>query len=100
VDSFYSYVVNGQYRQAEALWTSDMRQRYPPGENIDGRFSATERIVLNRNEVVSQSGNAAVVAVDLTEYRSGGEVRRYVGSWDLVLTDAGWRLHDPDLAQR
>jgi hypothetical protein len=34
--------------------------------------------------------------VDLTEYREDGDVRRWVGSWDLVRTDSGWRMNDPD----
>jgi len=97
VAAFYSYVANDQFREAEQLWTADMRRRYLPRTNIDGRFGPTVRIDLNRNEVVSLSGAQAVVAVDLTEYRSGGEIRRYTGSWDMVLTQAGWRMNDPDL---
>jgi len=73
-----------------------MRRRYPPQSNIDGRFGPTERIDLNRNDVISQSANQAVVAVDLREYRSDGAVRHYVGTWDMVLTGDGWRMNDPD----
>ncbi len=74
-----------------------MRERYPPGENINGRFADTTRIDVRRNEVVQQDGDSAIVAVDLREFRTNGEVRRYVGSWDMVLTDAGWLMNDPDL---
>jgi hypothetical protein len=99
VAGFYRYVVDGQFRQAEALWTADMRNRYPPASNIDGRFAETTRIDLARNATVQQDADSAYVEVDLTEYQSDGEIRRYVGGWDLVLTSAGWRLHDPDLSQ-
>ena len=75
-----------------------MRNRYPPDEYIADRFRATTRIDLNRNQVVSlnEQAGTAVVAVDLTEYRSDGSVRRFAGSWDLVRTSAGWRMNDPD----
>jgi serine/threonine-protein kinase len=99
VASFYRYVVDGEFREAEALWTAEMRNRYPPRSNIDGRFGQTTRIDLNRNAIVQQDADSAYVEVDLTEYQSDGEVRRYVGGWDLLLTADGWRLHDPDLSQ-
>ncbi|MBA2315246.1 MAG: hypothetical protein H0V87_07650 [Chloroflexi bacterium] len=98
VASFYSLVERHRFDEAANLWTASMRERYPPATNINGRFAETVRIDLNRNEVVQQDADSAVVAVDLTEFRSSGEVRRYVGSWDLVLTDAGWRMDDPDLS--
>jgi hypothetical protein len=94
--AFYALVVDGRFDEAAALWTASMRERYPPDEYIDGRFSRTASIVLNRNEVVARDGDAAVVAVDLTETLDDGEVRRWVGSWDLVLTGEGWRMNDPD----
>jgi hypothetical protein len=73
-----------------------MRDRYPPDRYIAGRFSRTASIELNRNEVVARDGDSAVVAVDLSETLESGEVRRWVGSWDFVRTDAGWRMADPD----
>jgi hypothetical protein len=73
-----------------------MRERYPPDEYIDGRFAPTSRIDLLRNEVVARDANSAVVAVDLVEYRTDGAVRRFTGSWDLVLVDGQWLLNDPD----
>jgi serine/threonine-protein kinase len=94
--AFYALVVDGRFDEAAALWTASMRERYPPDEYIDGRFSRTASIALNRNEVVALKGDAAVVAVDLTETLDDGEVRRWVGSWDLVLTGEGWRMNDPD----
>jgi hypothetical protein len=93
---FYDLVEQHRFEEAEALWTAAMRRRYPPDGYIDGRFAPTTRIDLHRNEVVAQDGGTAVVAVDLTEYRTNGEVRRWRGSWDVVLTDAGWLLNDPD----
>jgi hypothetical protein len=96
--SFYSLVAQHRFADAASLWTASMRNRYPPSEYIVNRFSGTTRIVLNRNQVVSlnEQAGTAVVAVDLTEYRTDGSVRRFVGSWDLVRTSAGWRMNDPD----
>ena len=90
--------MEGRFDEAASLWTAEMRRRYPPDQYIAGRFAPTTRIVLNRNEVVAldEPSGTAVVAVDLTEYRESGTVRRIVGSWDLVRTDAGWRMNDPD----
>ncbi len=75
-----------------------MLAEYPQAGYIDGRFAPTTRIDLNRNEVVAldSSAGTAVVAVDLVEYRSSGpSPRRFIGSWDLVLTGEGWRMDEP-----
>ena len=97
---FYFLINEERYDEAAALWTQEMRNRYPPYEYINGRFSQTERIVVNRNELVAIDGDrgTAVVAVNLTEYRTSGEVRRITGSWDLVRVNGAWLLADPDLA--
>jgi hypothetical protein len=98
VASFYDFVEAHRFDAAAALWTDRMLAEYPQDGYIDGRFAPTTRIDLNRNEVVSLNSSAgtAVVAVDLIEYRSSGpSPRRFVGSWDLVLTDAGWRMDEP-----
>jgi eukaryotic-like serine/threonine-protein kinase len=98
VARFYFLVDEGRFDEAAALWTSQLRERYPPREYIDGRFAPTESIDLDRNDLIAydESAGTAVVGVDLTEVRRDGEVRRFVGSWDLVRTDAGWRMSDPD----
>jgi hypothetical protein len=99
VARFYRLVVEDRFDEAAALWTADMRERYPPEGNIDGRFAPTTDIDLVRNEIVAidpQAGTATV-AVDLIEYReSGPSPRRFVGDWDLVLVDGRWLMDDPD----
>lgn len=98
VASFYDFVEAHRFDAAAALWTDRMLAEYPQDGYIDGRFAPTTQIDLNRNEVVALNSSAgtAVVAVDLIEYRSSGpSPRRFIGSWDLVLTDAGWRMDEP-----
>jgi len=74
-----------------------MRSEYPPNGYIDGRFDATTRIDVNRISIrsMSLSRKTANVSVDLTEYRTSGAPRHWVGSWDLVLTSAGWLMDKP-----
>jgi hypothetical protein len=88
------------YDAAAALWSPRMRRQYPPSRYIDGRFDATTRIDINRLRIqrMSVSSRTAVVAIDITEYRSSGSPRRWVGSWDLVLINGAWLMDDPDLA--
>ena len=96
---FYELVVAEQFDAAAALWTAGMRSRYPPAEFIDGRFAPTTEIVLQRNEIIAFNAGdgTATVAVEIIEYREGSNSpRRFVGDWDLVFTDAGWRMSDPD----
>jgi serine/threonine-protein kinase len=99
VARFYRLVIEERFDEAAALWTADMRERYPPEGNIDGRFAPTTDIDLVRNEIIAidpQAGTANV-AVDLIEYReSGPSPRRFVGDWDLVLVDGSWLMDDPD----
>ena len=78
-----------------------MRREYPPSRNIDGQFDATTRIDVNRLRIdrMSAAQGEAVVFVDITEYRSSGSRRRWVGTWDLVLSGGAWRLDDPHLAR-
>ncbi|MFL5726261.1 MAG: protein kinase domain-containing protein [Chloroflexota bacterium] len=99
VARFYNLVVEKRFDEAAALWTRQMRERYPPDQYIDGRFAPTTRIDLRRNEVVAYNREAgtATVAVDLVEYRSSGpSPRRYIGDWDLVLVNGRWLMNDPD----
>jgi hypothetical protein len=98
VARFYDLVETHQFDAAASLWTSRMRRQYPPDGNIDGRFSRTTRIDLRRDRVtaVDLRAGTAVVAVDLIEYRTvEPSPRRFVGRWDLVLTDRGWRMDEP-----
>jgi hypothetical protein len=74
-----------------------MRERYPPAQYIDGRFAPTTAIDIRRLEITSESiaRRSATVAVDLIEHRDDGSTRQWVGSWELVLTTAGWLMDQP-----
>ena len=94
---FYALVQEHRYDEAAALWTARLRQEYPPETNINGRFDRTTKIVINRLSIrsMSLSKKTAVVFVDLTEYRRSQTARRYIGTWDLVLTRSGWLMDEP-----
>ncbi len=98
VRRFYDLVERHDFDAAARLWTRRMRQEYPPEGNIDGRFAPTTRIDIDRLaiESVNRGAGTAVVSVALTEYReSGPSPRRFVGHWDLVLSDRGWLMDEP-----
>ena len=98
VARFYDLVESQEFDAAAELWSDRMRAEYPPDGYIDGRFSRTIRIDLLRNEVLSLDADAgtAVVAVDLVEHRTVEPTpRRFIGRWDMVLTDDGWRMDEP-----
>ena len=80
-----------------------MRQQYPPGEYLYGRFAQAQGITLDHVAVLSQSGDRATVAIDLVE-RTGSQrqVRRWLGTWEVVRTPGGWLLDRRNLqpAQR
>ncbi|MBA2300300.1 MAG: hypothetical protein H0W22_05950, partial [Chloroflexi bacterium] len=94
---FYDLVEAKEFDAAARLWTRRMRQDYPPEGNINGRFGPTTRIDIDRLRIESMNVRArtAVVSISLTEYRESGEVRRYVGRWDLVRTSSGWLMDEP-----
>ena len=100
VARFYALIERHDYDAAAALWSPRMRREYPPSRYIDGRFDATTGFDINRLRIerMSVSSGTAVVAIDITEYRSSGSPRRWVGSWDLVLINGQWLMDDPDLA--
>jgi serine/threonine-protein kinase len=100
VARFYRLVVIHDYDAAAALWSPRMRAEYPPSRYIDGRFDATNRIAINRLRIesISVARRKAVVYIDITEYRTSGSPRRWVGTWDLVLIDGAWRMDDPHLS--
>jgi serine/threonine-protein kinase len=98
VARFYALVERHEFDEAALLWTRRMRAEYPPRQNIDGRFAPTTDVDINRLRIVSMSlrERRSVVFVDLTEYRSSGpSPRRFVGTWELVLTQAGWLMDEP-----
>ena len=98
VAGFYNLVEAQRFEEAAALWSARMRQAYPPEGYIDGRFARTRRIELVRDVLVAidREAGPASVAVDLIEYRTvEPSPRRFVGSWELVLTSRGWRMDEP-----
>ena len=97
VARFYSLVAAHRFDEAARLWSSRMRQEYPPSGNIDGRFAQTTAIDIQTLDIRSQSlpGRSAVVFVDLIESRESGAPRRFRGTWDLVLTSSGWLMDEP-----
>jgi len=100
VRAFYDAVQAHDFDRAAALWTAEMRERYPPRQYIDGRFAQTTRIDLPGLSTLSRNGDVARVAVTIVEYRRDESTpRRYEGAWDLVRRDGRWLLADPDLRQ-
>ncbi|MFL5669035.1 MAG: protein kinase domain-containing protein [Chloroflexota bacterium] len=97
---FYDAVEAHDYGAAAALWSPRMRREYPPSRYIDGRFDATTRISVNRIRIeqMSVARRAAVVYIDITEYRRSGSARHWFGTWDLVLQDGRWLMDDPHLS--
>jgi serine/threonine-protein kinase len=96
---FYRLVVAHDYDAAAALWSPRMRSEYPPSRYIAGRFDATTRIDLNRIRInqMSVARREAIVYIDITEYRTSGSPRHWVGTWDLVLINGAWRMDEPHL---
>jgi hypothetical protein len=97
ISRFYALVSSGEFGAAEELWSSRMRSRFPPQENIVHRFSSTDRIGLQRASVETQSQSQATVAADVLEIDSRGAIRHFVGRWHLVRVAQGWLLDRPEL---
>lgn len=95
VTRFYSFVTNGRFDAAYALWSDRMKATYPRQENLDRRFDDTAAIRIHGLEMVSQDGGRAVVAIDFTETYEGGATRRFRGSWELVRAGDRWLLDAP-----
>ncbi|MGI9149171.1 MAG: LysM peptidoglycan-binding domain-containing protein [Chloroflexota bacterium] len=100
VRNFYTYLDQGQFDQAAALWSQRMQGAYPPAENINGRFARTQALTLNRADVVQLDADSgrATVAVRLSEVVGPPTAtREYVGNWYLVRGATGWLLDEPSL---
>lgn len=101
VRNFYERVAGGEYERAAALWSPAMIAAFPPGENIEGRFSKSSDLRAQRVEALSvdEITGRATVAVDVEE-TVGGERRRWIGTWELVRTadGGGWLLNKPNLS--
>jgi hypothetical protein len=96
VSQFYDRVVAHDFDGALQLWSSSMQSTYPRSEYVDGRFSNTSSMALQRNQLVSSDAGQATVAIDLVEVR-GGRTYHWVGNWYLVQSGPGWLLDRPSL---
>ena len=96
VTRFYQAVSAHRFDLAASFWTRQLRELDPPGVFIDQRYSSTDRIEVGSERVLSTGAGIAVVYVDLNEV-IGGLSRRWVGTWQVVNTSAGWLLNQPDL---
>lgn len=101
VTDFYQLISQHDFASAAALWSSSMRQSYPPSTAIDRRFSHTSAIWVRSMKLVNMNRPAgmATVAVDVVEQLDSGATQEFVGTWNLVLGPDGWRLNSPDLRQ-
>ena len=97
VSTFYALVAAHQFDAAAQLWSPHLRAAYPPRENIDQRFSTTQSIQLQRDDILSQDPQQATVAVDLIESRAQAGRQHFVGRWYLVHGAGGWLLDQPEL---
>lgn len=98
VRAFYDRVNRGDLDGAAALWTPDMRRRYPPDENIRQRFSQTQSLRVDGANIVSPiAGGSATVSLNLTEVvGASATTRRFSGTWRLRQSEAGWLLDEPN----
>jgi cytoskeletal protein RodZ len=96
VKEFYARVAAHDFGDAASLWSPRMRAAFPPAQNIDQRFSGTRAVTVQRAQIVSQSAENAVVAVDLDEAASDGQ-HHWSGTWSVVHGPDGWLLDQPQL---
>ena len=96
VRRFYEAVSAHQFDVAAALWSPAMQSVFPPTVFIDQRFSTTEQLDVRADRLVANSGDTAVVYVDVIEVIGGGQ-RHWTGTWELVDTSTGWLLDRPNL---
>ena len=96
VSRFYAAVSAHDFDAAASLWTARMQAQYPPAIYIDQRFSATKRIDVTSERVLSAGGTTALIYVDLTEV-IGSETRHWVGTWQVVRVTSNWLLNSPNL---
>ena len=101
VERFYGFVAQRDYGSAAELWSPRMRATFPPGENINERFSQTQSLVVQRADLISEDPHtgSAAVAVDVVEVRQDG-AKQWVGTWYLVRGANGWLLDQPQLTAR
>ena len=95
VATWYSYVVDGEFDAAYALWSDRMRANFPRAGNLDSRWGDTADVSILQLYVTSQTANNANVFIDFIETKDDGSSRRFTGSWDLVRSGDAWLLDQP-----
>jgi len=95
VATWYSYVVNGEFDAAYALWSDRMKANFARAGNLDNRWGDTADVAILQLYVTSQMPNHANVFIDFIETKDNGSSRRFIGSWDLVRSGDSWLLDQP-----
>jgi hypothetical protein len=103
VQEFYRRIDRKDFAGAQELWSSDMRRRFPPDENIWQRFAQTRSIRVEQATLTNSNsaGGQATVSVQIVEtVGTGGESQVFSGTWSLVRGSDGWLLDQPSLQRR
>jgi len=103
VQEFYRRIDRKDFAGAQELWSSDMRRRFPPDENIWQRFAQTRSIRVEQATLTNSNsaGGQATVAVQIVEtLGTGAESQVFSGTWWLVRGSDGWLLDQPSLQRR
>ncbi len=101
VQEFYRRIDRKDFAGAEELWSSDMRRRFPPDENIRQRFAQTRSIRVEQATLTNSAGGQATVSVQIVEtVGTAAESQAFSGTWTLVRGSDGWLLDQPSLQRR
>ena len=94
---WYSLVEDDAFDAAYALWSPRMKANYPRQPNLDERWDDTAEVNIEYVAVTSlnEAAGRATVQVQFTDVYESGSSRRFVGSWELVLSPNGWLLDQP-----
>ena len=96
VATWYSYVEDGEFDAAYALWSNRMKANFERQGNLDNRWRDTADVTFTQLYVVEQTQTTAKVQVDFIETKDDGASRRFIGWWDLVRSGDGWLLDHPN----
>ena len=95
VAAFYGNVAAGNFDAAYALWSDRMKATYPRQENLDDRFDDTASIIFSQLRLVDRTDRTAIVQANFTETYDSGDIREFVGFWELIQVDGRWLLDAP-----
>ena len=96
VATWYSYVEDGEFDAAYALWSNRMKANFERQGNLDNRWRHTADVTFTQLYVTEQTQTTAKVHVDFIETMDDGASRRIIGWWDLVRSGDGWLLDHPN----